>query len=208
MLRTPAPLIGALGLINMTTQKMRRRQERFFSAHNAYLRIARIEFEKAKEKTPGWFNSAFITITFSALAIEAICNAVGHLVDPDWELRERDSPIDKLEHLAKLQGIPHSWKSEPWKTIRWLCKLRNKLAHAKPERISTEKIFVQGPKANETSSMPDAKLEKEITIGKAKRAFDAVENLKDILAITVPVEQRLGLYSDGWTTSTQVHHEA
>ena len=207
MLRTSAPLIGALGLMVMAKSKLIRHQKRLFCPHNAYLRIARIELEKAETKEPGWFNSAFVTITFSALAIEAICNAIGYLVDPDWNLHDKESPLGKLQYLTKLQAVPLNWKAEPWRTVRWLCKLRNDLAHPRPEDISVIKVSIPGPGTKEHTSAPDSTLEKEITVGKAKRSFQAVEQLKDILAKTVPVEQRLGLYSDGWTTSTKIEHE-
>ena len=208
MLRTSVPLIGALGLMNKSPQKLRRRQERHFSAHNTYLRIAKLELDKCIAKQPGWMNSAFISITFSSLAIEAICNAVGDRVMSNWKDYERESPLDKIEILTKHLGLSHSWAKEPWKTVKWLSNLRNDLAHPKPERVSTDKIIIAGPKSDEKAEAPDSKLEKQITVGKARSAYKSVDALKILLCEKVPPEDSLGLFSDAWTTSTQIHHEA
>ena len=81
--------------MNTKPKKLRRRQERHYSAHNTFIHIARLELDKAKVKDPGWFNSAFIAITFSALAIEALCNAVGERVISNWNDYERESPLKK-----------------------------------------------------------------------------------------------------------------
>ena len=97
--------------MNKLPQRLRRRQERHYSGHNTYLRIAKLELEKCVAKAPGWLNSAFITITFSALAIEATCNAVGDRVVPNWEDHERDSPLNKIELLTKHLGVAHSWST-------------------------------------------------------------------------------------------------
>ena len=172
------------------------------------LRIARLELEKAKEKKPGWANSVFIAITLSALAIEALANAVGDRVIVNWPDHERERPLRKLEIVAAHLDVPHSYKAEPWKTIKWLSKLRNDLAHAKPEKVKTNKLISAASKSAERADAPDSQLEKQLTVGKAKSAYDAVEALKLALCDKIPAEKRFGLFSDGWSTSTQIEHEA
>jgi hypothetical protein len=194
--------------MNTKPKRLRRKQERHYSAHNTFIRIARLELDKAKPKAPGWFNSAFITITFSALAIEALCNAVGDRIIPNWNNYERESPLKKVELLANHLNLGFSLNKEPWRTINWLSKLRNDLAHPKPERVVTDKIIVANEKNIDRVDAPDSKLEKEITVGKAGSAYRAVEELKIAFCENIPPEDSFGLFSDGWATSTEIHHEA
>lgn len=194
--------------MNTKPKKLRRRQERHYSAHNTFIHIARLELDKAKVKAPGWFNSAFIAITFSALAIEALCNAVGERVIPNWNDYEREGPLKKVERLANHLSLAFSLKKEPWRTINWLSKLRNDLAHPKPERVTIDKIIAANEKNSDRADAPDSKLEREITVGKAGSAYRAVEELKIALCKNIPPKDRFGLFSDGWATSTEIHHEA
>lgn len=114
----------------------------------------------------------------------------------------------KVELLANHLDLGFSLKEEPWRTINWLSKLRNELAHPKPELVATDKLITANKRSADRSDAPDSKLEKEITIGKAGSAYRAVEELKIALCEKIPPEDRFGLFSDGWATSTEIHHEA
>lgn len=74
----------------------RRVQERHYSAHHTLLRVARFELAKAERKEVGWFDSTFVALTFSALAIEALSNAIGDRIVPDWK------DFETAAHLRKF----------------------------------------------------------------------------------------------------------
>lgn len=172
------------------------------------LRVARFELAKAERKEAGWFDSTFVVLTFSALAIEALSNAIGDRVVPDWKDFESASPLAKVRLLAERLGLPYSSDNEPWKTIRWLGKFRNLVAHPKPEIILDDKLITERGADDRPFDPPKSKLEREVTVGNAKRAFDAVEKAKLLFCEKISAEERFGLYSDGWSTSTSRRHGA
>ena len=180
----------------------RRVQQRHFSAHHTLLRVARYELVKAERKEAGWFDSTFVVLTFSALAIEALSNAIGDRIVPDWKDFESANPLAKIRLLAERLDLPYSSDSEPWKTIRWLGKFRNRVAHPKPEIILDDKLILEREVDNRPFDPPKSKLEREVTIVNARRAFEAVERVKLLFCEKIPTEDRSGLYLDSWSTST------
>ena len=185
--------------------KFKRVQERPYSAHHTLLHVARIELAKAERKEPGWFNSAFIVLTFSALAVEALSNAIGDRIVPEWKDFESASPLAKMRLLAERLEVPYSSEDEPWLTIRWLSKFRNQVAHPKPEVVLNERLITEKEADNRPFDAPKSKLEHKVTVGNAKRAFDSVEKAKMLLCDKIPAEERFGLFSDGWSTHTRSH---
>lgn len=184
----------------------RRVQQRHYSAHHTLLRVARIELAKAERKEVGWFDSTFVALTFSALAIEALGNAIGNRIVPDWKDFETASPTAKIRLLAERLGLSYSSNNEPWRTICWLGKFRNLVAHPKPEPILDDQFITEGDADKRLIDPPKSKLEHQVTVGNAKRAFEAVEETKVLLCDKIPVEDRFGLFSDGWSTSTSKIH--
>jgi hypothetical protein len=187
------------------THIFRRVQERHYSAHHTLLRVARFELGKAELKEVGWFDSTFVVLTFSALAIEALSNAIGDRIVPDWEDFESANPLAKVRLLAERLNIPYSPDSEPWRTIRWLGKFRNLVAHPKPEAILGDQFITEREADNRPFDPPKSKLERKVTIENAKRAFEAVEKAKLLFCEKIPIEERFGLFSDGWLTKTSRH---
>ncbi len=133
------------------SRNYRRVQERHYSAHHALLRVASAELDRATKKEPGWFDSTFVVLTFSALAVEALSNAIGNRVVSDWKDFESASPNAKVRLLAERLDIPYSANDEPWRTVRWLGKFRNLVAHAKPELVLHDQ-FITEHEANERST--------------------------------------------------------
>jgi len=189
-------------------RNFRRVQERHFSAHHALLRVARHEIERAKRKELGWFDSTFVVLTFSALAIEAITNAVGERVVTDWKDFESASPSAKVRLLADRLGIEYSPTGDPWETIRWLGKFRNSVAHAKPERVVHDQRITAKEANQRSTDPPKSKLERDVTLANATRALDAVNLLMAMYCEKVSDEDRVGLNADGWFTSTGPLDEA
>jgi hypothetical protein len=61
---------------------------------------ARSALQDAEAKGPGSFYSELTAMTFSALAIEALCNSIGERMLEDWKDFESATPIAKLRLLA------------------------------------------------------------------------------------------------------------
>jgi hypothetical protein len=186
-------------------QRVKRTQERHFSAHHMLINAASHAKKAAARKEPGWFYDHLAMMTFSALAIEALCNSIGKRVVADWEDFESSSPNAKLRILAKQLAVPYDKEKEPWSTARWLVAFRNRIAHAKPEFIVEERIMTQEEHDKQLFDDPKSKLEKEISGGNADRALQAAERIKDLLIEKLNPEDKFGLSTDGWSGSTKAH---
>jgi len=116
-------------------------KERDFQPQHLLIRIAECALDDAEKKIPGWVNQQFIAITFSALAIEAMTNSFGKKLIPRWNDFGTSSPIAKLRIICAELKIEPDWAREPWETILWLVKFRNKIAHAQPESVVFDKEF-------------------------------------------------------------------
>jgi len=189
-------------------RNLKRTQEHNFSAHHMLIRTASLANKRAKERQPGWMYDELIAMTFSALAIEALCNSIGNRMFSDWEDYESSSPNAKLRLLADRLGLKYAKDKEPWCTARWLVKFRNLIAHAKPELIVEERMITQEELDKRLFDAPKAKLEKWINAGNAHRAVRGAEAIKEALIRSMPAEDALGLAADAWTGSTTLHHDA
>ena len=174
--------------------------ERQFSAHHPLLQTAQRSLKAAEKQSDGDLYDELITIVFSALSIEAFCNAVGERVfESEWrEEHERKGPAEKLELLTEKLNIAYNDKAEPWAAAIWLFKLRNDIAHAKPEFVTDEKELTQKQydAMQVRTSFPNSKLENRINLSNAKRAFTAARDIKEIICRETPPENSQGLYVD------------
>ena len=179
-------------------------RERSFSAHHMLLGAARMSLEDANEKKPGWFYSELITITFCALALEALCNAFGERFVENWSDFESSTPIAKLRIICSQLNIESDFTKEPWSRAVWLIRFRNKIAHAKPEFIEQNEIWNRDEYDDLREEAPKSKLEKQISPNNANKAYEAAVAIKDALCDGIPIEQQHGLRSDGWTGSSRL----
>ena len=191
--------------MNDSDRTYKRVEERFFSAHHPLLQIAERSLSKAQAKDPGWMNEALICITFSALSIEAMANAIGSTLIQDWKDFESASPTAKIRLLAEHLGVEFSPTKEPWSTIKWLGRFRNTIAHPKPEHIVRERLIPSHELESRTFDAPESKFERELTSENARRAFEAVYKAKRLLCEKIPYDLNLGLEVDGWSSSTELH---
>ena len=189
-------------------RKLKRTQERTFSAHHMLIRAASRANDAAAKKGAGWGLDVLATMTFSALAIEALCNSIGKCVVSDWKDFESASPNAKVRLLAHKLGVAYSKDAEPWSRARWLVTFRNLVAHAKLELVAEELLLTQEEHDKRLFDKPKSKLEKLLTFGNSSRALRAAEQLKDILVKKLSVEQKWGLAVDGWSGSTELHGDA
>ncbi len=176
-------------------------QKRDFSLHHALLGAARVSLKNSEKKDPGWGYSYLICITMSALALEAIANAFGDKLVPNWKYYESSNPLAKFLTVANKIGIEVDFEVKPWSNVKWLYNLRNKIAHAKPMYIETNTTLSR-EEFDTNFNLPESSLEKQFTKGNAKKAFETVEEVKHLLCDQIDPYDQFGLRNDGWTGET------
>jgi hypothetical protein len=92
--------------------------------------------------------------------------------------------------------------------VQRLVKFRNAIAHAKPQFVVTEKILTEEEHNRHMPDRPESKLEREITLGNAKRAVATAKRVKELLCSKVPQEIALGLTVDAWSGRTSAYDDA
>ena len=178
--------------------------ERFYSEHHRLLRIARHSLNNAKRKEPGWADDEFLAITLSALAIEAICNAVGERAVNDWQDFESCNPTAKARIICTRLHIEYNSSREPWATLLWLSKFRNLVAHPKAATIAESKVVSEQDHAQGTyRTAPKSKLEKRVTLQNAEKAIKAVDAALSLFCEKLSVEDRFGILGDMWSSSSR-----
>ncbi|NRG18084.1 hypothetical protein HPQ64_10320 [Rhizobiales bacterium] len=89
----------------------------------------------------GIFLEMTAALTMTAFALEACVNFVGDRVLGDrW--RERASYWQKVKLVFEELGIQADYECRPFSSIGKLKKLRDTLAHGKPEHIEEEEIVI------------------------------------------------------------------
>jgi hypothetical protein len=174
-------------------------RERPFSPHNILLSAARDAIDIAKEDKFKETFSSITAITMSALAIEALCNAVGERIFEEWSDYESSSPKAKLRIICDKLNIVYESKSEPWTTVAWLSQLRNKLAHGKPQLISESGSLEEKDYESKSWDKPQSKIEKQLTIVNAERAYKQVTELKFLFSKHMPAGSSFGIAGDMWS---------
>ena len=193
----------------MNQRNVNVKTERFYSAHHTLLRLAKNELKKVEAKEPGWVNSQFSAITFSSLAIEAICNAVGERAIDNWSDFESCSPIAKTRLICEHLGIDYDSGKEPWGSFVWLCKTRNLIAHPKAEPIISEEVMslTEHDNLGGTVDAPESKLEKRMTLENAKKSVATVETLIKAFCEKLTDEQKFGIEFDMWHSSATLQDD-
>jgi len=74
-------------------------------------------------------------VVFMAFSIEAYLNSIGTRVAPFWDIIERIAWRQKVEVLHSLAGTRPNWGEEPLRFVTELFRLRDRLAHGKPEQV-------------------------------------------------------------------------
>lgn len=180
----------------------RKVEERTFFAHHMLLHVAELEIEHAEATEHGRFNKCLAAMVMTALAVEGLVNAVGSRVATDYPAFERLRPHKKIEFLAEKLHISRDEAKEPWMTLQFLGGFRNDIAHPKPELVEKESILPEAGLAKTAFDTPLSALEREITVGNAKRAYAAVREFKGLLTDAMPEDARFGIYVDMWHGST------
>ena len=172
-------------------------REREFSLHHSLLGAAHMALENAEEKRRGWGYSNLTCITLSALALEAIANAFLKEIIQEWKDFEQVSIKAKVRLVAEKLSIDVNFGHVPWCNVIWLSKLRNKIVHAKPERVSKQFVWTRD-EYDRNKGKPLSKLEEELTLENAKKAYSTAEEIKDVFCDALPAERQFGLRGDAW----------
>lgn len=182
----------------------RKTEDRTFFAHHMLLHAAERQIAEAEDSEIGRFNKCLAAMVMSALAIEALVNAVGASVAEDWKTFERLRPHKKIDLLIAQLGIKREGVKEPWETLRGLARFRNDIAHPKPEKIAKECVLSAIALDKTDFKMPLSTLERKITLRKAKQVLQAVQELKRLFTDALPPEARFGIYADMWHVRTKL----
>ena len=186
-------------------QLFRKTEERTFFAHHMLLHAAAIAIADAETTEVGRFNKCLSAMVMTALAVEALANAVGIRVVTDWPAFERLRPNEKIDLLLNQLGVARDLTKEPWTTLRYLGGFRNDIAHPKPEEVLRTSVLPEAGLTKTAFDTPLSALEREITLGNAKRTHAAVQSLKGLLTDAMPPDSRFGIYADMWHGSTSPH---
>ena len=188
---------------NISIQKVRVLKKRKFTPHHVLIGAAEMGLEDAERKNPGCFYNQFTAITFSALALEAIANAFGEKFVADWDDFENGKPIAKFRIICTHLKVDADFNIEPWTTAKWLMKVRNKIAHAKPEMINFDKTMTKDESEKICRQLPLSKLEEEINLENARRAIKSVKQIQELFLLKISFEDidAENLFSDGFSGS-------
>jgi hypothetical protein len=186
----------------MTKKNIRRTKERKAAPHHMLLSAARHAYEAAVMSEVGGTYSQLVAMTFSALALEAMCNAFGDAVIRDWDDFERAAPLAKLRLVAEQLGLEYDRDVEPWASAKWLISFRNLIAHARIDPVRESALMTEAEHEADLKVIPQSKLEKKISLDHARRAVTAVDEIKKLLLERVPEGKAFGLGSDEWSGSS------
>ena len=168
---------------------------RYFSAHHMMLGAA-----TAVAKNNGSPHNAILVIAMCAMGAEALANAVGQLVFAEWEDFDKLSPWGKYRLICRELQIPCEKGKGVWQKLYDMLKLRNDIAHAKPERVSyketvTMAMYNAGLYSFE-AHFPDSKLEHKLMKIDSKECITTLETVMTTLADALTGMERESIAGD------------
>jgi hypothetical protein len=186
------------------TQYFETIEEQFFSPHHMLMRMAgeALLVSQRMLRPPLKEEHLLTTMLMSALAVEALCNAVGHRVVVGWEDYEQISAWAKIRLLCTTLNIEYDRGAQPWQRLQTLLAFRNQVAHGKAEHLRRRRVLTaeQADSAlNSPPTIPLSKLEAKLTVENASAAFAIAREVERILTENVPLELKLGLTVEGGT---------
>jgi hypothetical protein len=191
------------------SEKLRILKERDYKPHHFLIQAARVGLEQAEKvtdidrKISNWTPYDLMAITFSAFALEAICNSFGKAFVERWKDFEYSSPIAKLRIICAKLEINPDFQQEPWSAALWLMAFRNDVAHARPDFIETDEIVpVNENNFWDIHNDPPSKIEKQINLENAKRAVKAIQEILDQFYLKIKPDERGNLFFDSFSGKT------
>lgn len=182
---------------------VRVQKERHYTAHHAFHDIAYTALKNAEMPKNQQRHQPLVCMIFCGLTLEAVANAFGERLVENWDDFENASPIVKLRTIFSTIGVSWNGKQEPFATVIWLVRFRNKVAHAKPESIRTDAMMTDLEFRARQYDPPVSKLESHVSLENAQRAMKQVHALMRLLIDNTPPEKWHGLVADGYTASAK-----
>lgn len=188
----------------MGDEKVRVQRTRNYKPHRHLQSAAELALESAESERPGCYFDQLSAILLSALALEAMGNTFGALLYDNWDDFESSSPIAKIRLVADKLDVVIDRTQEPWAAMPWLIKVRNRLAHGRPESVDFDKTMTRKEADKIRYETPESKIEKEITLMNAKRACRVISQIYDLLFEALPDDLQSDLFGDSWHGSISV----
>lgn len=109
--------------------------------HKELWKVVERQLEHAAANPTGSFYDNLAAITFASLFIEGYLNFVGQLLAPAFWKDERKhfskvGFLGKLRKVLELADVHVDESARPFSTIRKLQRLRDRIVHARPEKIT------------------------------------------------------------------------
>lgn len=188
----------------MPNPKFRRTQERYYSPHHRLFHIAEIALKQASASDSGQELNVLTSITFSALGTEAFLNALGYRTNLEWKTFERRATGKKVEILCSHFNVPFDKSVDPWQALDCLLRLRNDIAHGKPEHLRTQQEMSEEDIEKTRFNVPKSSLENQLTLENSDRFVNATKNMVEAFRQFVPQEIGFEIFQDGWSGSVSL----
>jgi len=167
-------------------------------SHRQLWTAARSMRARSDAEKKGSMYCDMVAMLLARLTVEAYCNFLIHVLDPDTFDKEREifgsSTDRKLQWVCGRVGFALDRGRRPYQTVKSLDTLRNRMVHAKPEVYTGEDIHSV---EEERPFMRPGELEKCVSPKLCTRALEDVDLLceelhKQILA-SADIKQKLRL---------------
>lgn len=146
------------------------------------------------EKNQGELTACVTAVALSAFAIESLSNTVGSRLYPTWEAEHAfKSPPAKVRLLGARLGLNLDEDKQPLSEIVALFKLRNQLAHSRPEDVAESKHLTEEEYNNPAYFWPRSTLEGKLSLAQAERAVGLVKDLKHLYSDAMPPDLAYGI---------------
>ncbi len=104
---------------------------------------AKLARERDNRREEGWARAALVAMVFAFHAMEAHLNYVGQRLAPDVWAKEKEHFRDsgfrgRLRDVMERAGLPWTPGKRPLQTVLQLKKLRDAIAHGRPEEKTGE----------------------------------------------------------------------
>jgi hypothetical protein len=144
--------------------------------------------ERLKQKDhEGIYHEMLAGLTMTAFAMEANINFIGDkVVGTAWN--EREAYWKKVKLIFGTLKINADFQKRPYSSIEKLQKLRDALAHGKPERVAEQKIVVGTYDELEAQQRQSGSWEKMVTVDNVMEWFDDIDAIWKGLLIASKIE--------------------
>jgi hypothetical protein len=185
-------------------QKYKVERTRHYKPYRDLMAAAYHALEDAKEGRPGSHYYQLTVIIFSALAVEAVANTFGEELIEDWQDSDRIKTCKKLNLVSEKLGVPYDEGCEPWSSVRWLIRVRNRLVHGRPQAVNFNKVLTKVQLDAIARTAPKSKIEEQISLKNSERAFGAVDSILDLFIESMPEKEQHRFRGDGWSGCTSL----